>query len=354
MSNKRILFICKNRDLPYTGVHNGDNAEYSEAYCDKKSSGLLNSVKFVADMLLKSGVDCKVVDVVDNNSIDKEVTLYKPTHVIIEALWVVPSKFAILTKLHPKVKWIIRLHSELPFIAGEGNAIDWIYEYVKFDNVKIACNSKRIAEDLEFLIKKKVAYLPNYYDLDSTNTKIVNPIEKNKNFIDIGCFGAIRPLKNQFIQAIAAMEFATSIGKRLKFHINGSRVEGKGDANLKNIRKLFEKNIHGHELIEHDWMSHDVFVGLLSQMDLLLQVSFSETYNIVAADAISQDVPVVASDEIPFVSSLFKADCTSTKSIWFRTVLAYFLNKIGFSNINYFLLLLNAKRAKAAWLKKFK
>ncbi len=352
MSKNRILFVCKNRELPYTSVNDTD--EYSEAYCDKKSSGLLNSVKFVAAMLLKSGVDCKVVDVVDNNCIDKEVTLYNPTHVIIEALWVVPSKFAILSKLHPKVKWIIRLHSELPFIAGEGNAMDWIYEYSKYESVSIACNSKRIAEDLEFLIKKSVSYMPNFYDLDSTKTKIINPIVKSKQYIDVGCFGAIRPLKNQLIQAVASMEFATNIGKKLKFHINGSRVEGKGDNNLKNIRKLFEKNIHGHELIEHDWMAHEVFVGLLSQMDILLQVSFTETYNIVAADAISQDVPVVTSNEIPFVFSLFKADCTNTKSIWLKMFLAYYLDKIGFSNINYFLLLINSKHSRTVWMKLFK
>ena len=34
--------------------------------------------------------------VVDNNGIDKEITEYKPTHVFIEGLWVVPEKFDVL------------------------------------------------------------------------------------------------------------------------------------------------------------------------------------------------------------------------------------------------------------------
>lgn len=347
----KILFICKNRDVAYRTLSiNGQ----SESYCDKKSSGLLNSVKFVVNMLTKANIECKLVDVIDNNAIDREVTLYQPTHVIIEALWVVPSKFEILQKLHPNVNWIVRLHSELPFIAGEGIAMEWIYDYTKYKNVTIACNSKRIADQIEYLIEKPVAYLPNYYDVAANMTDSIHIIEKDPNIIDIGCFGAIRPLKNQFTQAIAAMEFATKIGKKLRFHINGTRIEGKGDANLKNIRNLFAKGIHGHELIEHEWMEHKTFVSLLGQMDILLQVSFTETYNIVAADAISQDVSVVSSDEIRFVFPLFHADCTNVNSIVFKLFLSHYLGKIGFNKLNYYLLKLNASFAKRQWLSIFK
>jgi hypothetical protein len=77
-------------------------------------------------MLVANGVDSTIIEVIDNNGIDREVTKYKPTHVIIEALWVIPSKFEILTKLHPNVKWIIRLHSEIPFLANEGIAMEWM------------------------------------------------------------------------------------------------------------------------------------------------------------------------------------------------------------------------------------
>ena len=55
--------------------------------------------------------------------------------------WLV-SKFEVLQKLHPNVKWIVRLHSEIPFIANEGIAMDWIYEYQKYDNVFVSLNSK--------------------------------------------------------------------------------------------------------------------------------------------------------------------------------------------------------------------
>ena len=97
----------------------------------------------MADMLVASGIPAKVVVVVDNNDIDREVAAYKPTHVIIEALWVVPEKFEVLSKLHPGVKWIVRYHSEVAFLASEGIAMKWTQGYLAQNNVFIGINSPR-------------------------------------------------------------------------------------------------------------------------------------------------------------------------------------------------------------------
>ena len=137
----KVLFILKKRQTSHTG--------YASV-----SSGLLNSAKFVSDMLNKNGIESHLVEVNDNNCIDREVTKFKPTHVIIEALWVVPQKFEVLTKLHPNVQWIIRLHSDISFLANEGIAIEWIYEYLKYPNVKVSAN------DLETNQKSKIISTP--------------------------------------------------------------------------------------------------------------------------------------------------------------------------------------------------
>lgn len=318
----KILFIVKNRDNAYAG----------EAYAvGIKSSGLQNSVNFIVDMLTQRGVDCKVVAVQDNNSIDSEVDQYQPTHVIIEALWVVPEKFEVLTRLHPNVKWLVRLHSEVPFIAGEGMAFDWIPKYYKYKNVAVAANSHGICEDIKHVYGHHVVYLPNYYPLEgtvapaktSTYTKLLkkmgciptNRLSKSTfDTLHVGCFGAIRPLKNQLIQAVAAMRFADSVGKTLHFHINGNRIEGKGDPVIRNIRTLFGGQ-DKHVLVEHPWMPHEMFTELLKNMDMTLQVSFTETYNIVAADSISSGIPVITSNEISFVPSYLHAAATDTKDI---------------------------------------
>ena len=66
------------------------------------------------------------VQVVDNNDIDREIVKFQPTVVIIEAFWVVPDKFDILKILHPKVVLVVRNHSEIPFLANEGVAFEWL------------------------------------------------------------------------------------------------------------------------------------------------------------------------------------------------------------------------------------
>src|ERR1700676_2236752 len=143
-------------------------------------------------MLNQSGIESKVAIVQDNNSIDKIVTEFKPTHVFIEALWVVPEKFITLYELHPDVKWIIRIHSELPFLALEGIAVDWIKRYVLLPNVFVASNSHRVSEDLEVITGQEVLYLPNFYPTE---------FEEFRSFVNVGilnvsCFGAIRSMKN--------------------------------------------------------------------------------------------------------------------------------------------------------------
>ena len=308
MTNSKTLFILKRKQ----------NYNLSSDYNIGLSTGLYNSAQFMNQMLLDGGFDSQMVVVNDNNDIDREVTLYKPTHVIIEALWVVPSKFEVLCKLHPNVKWVIRLHSEIPFLANEGMAMDWIAEYSKFDNIIISCNSPQTTKDIEFYlthklgVTKKVQFLPNFYP-QQYKTKSFN---KKSDVINVGCFGAIRPLKNHLIQAIAAIKFADKIGKKLHFHINSDRIEQKGEPILNNLIATFEQLNHkGHKLVHHKWNVREQFIQLCATMDIGIQISFNETFNIVGADIVSQGVPLVASPEIPWATRLFTSRQTNTDDI---------------------------------------
>lgn len=312
MKTPRVLFILKLRHQ--YGYESGNRL--------LKSAGLLNSAMFVHEMLLKNGFESKLVQVVDNNNIDREVTLYRPDIVVIEALWVVPQKFDILRRLHPNVKWVIRLHSKLPFLANEGIAFEWINEYVNKPNVFVSTNSKNMYNDLvQYLqdtpqgdFSTKILFLPNYYPIGNKTS----PSELFWDIgetINIGCFGAIRPMKNHLTQAAAAIQFADEHGLNLRFHINVSRTEQRGEVVLKNLRSMFDALNGKHELVEHDWLDHTEFLALIDQMDLGLQVSLSETFNIVSADFVSRDVPIVTSDEVDWMPKFFTAKTTDTKSI---------------------------------------
>lgn len=294
---KKILFITK------TGQ------EYSDNYgCTYTSSGLLNSARFVVNMLKSQDVDANLVSVVDNNDIDREVTKYNPDVVVIEALWVVPEKFKVLTQLHPNVQWVVRVHSEVPFLAQEGVAIQWLFDYLKQDNVYVGFNSTRSLHDfMRISWSDKLLYLPNYFPVHSHGK-----LKDKSPALHIGCFGAIRPLKNQLMQAMSAIRYADLLGKELKFHMNTARVEG-GHEVLKNIRSLFKET--KHTLVEHGWLQHSRFQHLLARMDLSMCVSFSETFCLVAADSVSVGVPLVCSSEVPWSSKMSQASPTSMDSI---------------------------------------
>lgn len=289
-----ILFVVKQGKLDYIDEDSSPQKP--------KSSGLFNSARLVVEMLRHEGVEANLEVAVDNNDIDRLVTKYRPRIVVIEALWVVPEKFQILKKRHPRVKWIVRLHSEFPFLSMEGMAMEWIFGYVR-EGVILAANSERILHDLEKLTKKKVLFAPNYYPVNFDYCHN-NPVERN--YVHVGCFGAVRPYKNQLLQAVAAIRFAESNDLRLLFHMNTTRIENQGSPILKNIRHLF-KNMPRHSLIEHRWLDHSQFIDLVRQMDYGMQVSFTETFNIVTADLVNANIPVVVSNEVEWASSFYKA-----------------------------------------------
>lgn len=337
LHNKKILFILKKRTL------------YSEDKYTTVNSGLYNSATFVNNMLVKRGVDSHLVEVVDNNEIDKYVTKHRPDIVIIEALWVVPSKFEILTKLHPNVQWVVRIHSEIPFIANEGIAMEWLKGYAKFDNVHVGANSKDFIESLEPIIERDIVYLPNYYPISDTPRYRKYEFAYEDDVINIGLFGAIRPMKNSLTQAMGAMIYADKKNMKLKLHINTERIEQKGENNLKNIRALFENT--NHELVEHKWLNHDDFLKLVAKMDIGLQVSLTETYNIVTADFISQNVPIITSEEIKFVNQFDKVEKNKNAQIIADKIKSGLRNQQPFVWLNRFLLWMDSYKSKREWIK---
>jgi hypothetical protein len=318
----RVLFVLKRREDFDAKMHLHVGL----------STGLYNSAKFMDDMLTAHGIDSRLEVAIDNNCIDRLVNKHKPTHVIIEALWVVPTKFAILQKLHPTVTWIIRLHSEMPFMAGEGMAMDWVGDYSGFKNIIVSCNAPRMMREIKFYLKhrnqwgdreatQRVLYLPNYYPQKYKQ----KTLHKDKDVVDISCFGAIRPLKNHLVQAFAAIEFAEQLGKKLRFHVNAGRIEMQGQPTINNLTGLFQQIYdHGHELINHQWRPREEFLHLCAEMDIGMQCNFSETFNIVGADLISQGVPLLPNfTEIPWAVEKFSASAVDSQDIIDKLHLIY-------------------------------
>ncbi len=366
----KIQFLIKFRESPYADAYDTYSGTYSNPYSDScapvyseggysegvyseggyssgLSSGLANSARMVSLILGESGINneevlSEVIQVIDANSIDREVFRFRPDIVIIEAFWVTPAKLRVLRQLHPTVKWVVRNHSNIPFLALEGFPLAWIPELVKIRNVYVATNSLASLRDLrEVVIQRagltpeeaaqKVVEFTNYYYAEYPD----NWVHDDQSLtIDIGCFGAIRPLKNQLIQAIAAIRFARQVGRQLRFHMNVSRLENSGSNAVYNALASVFGGQTGIELVEHTWMPHAVFVPFVATMDLTMQVSFSETFNIVTADAVSVGVPVVVSDDIAWIDDAFKADPTSSDRMVEKLNAAFEAGRRGLHRVN--------------------
>jgi len=296
------------------------------------SSTLYYASTFVHEMLRNSGLDSDLKIFANTDTINSLIAIHRPDYVIIDPIWINPLLLSYLCNMHPNIKWIGRIHCEIQFLASIHNSIKQIADYSNFKNVILGLNSPRAMREISIYlklknkwtvneVKDKVIYLPNFYP-QIYNTKKIN---KNKEHIDIGCFGAIRLLKNHVIQIISAVEFADQIGKKLRFHVNASRIEMENDNIAINIKTLFEQ-LHnaGHEMINHEWQPREEFLKLCNEMDIGMQVSISETFNIVAADLISQGVPIVGSiGEIPWAIPEFSASYSDSKDITKKLHLAY-------------------------------
>jgi glycosyltransferase involved in cell wall biosynthesis len=316
MKHKKTLFIAKKRHTSdgYTGA----------------SYGLINSARFVAETLDRIGIRSPVWEVDDANSIDRAVTKHDPKWVFIEALWATPEKLLEIMSLprHSERTFVVRVHSKLPFLANEGMAFDWLSRY-KSTNPRliIAPNSPEFTRDLLDLDYNAV-YLPNIYvPGDATGAGCTM---NDGTAIEIGCFGALRPMKNHLLQAVAAMRFGDHVDQKVRFHINATRQEQQGDNVLKNLRGLFAGS--RHELIEQPWMDHPTFLRLVRSMDLALQVSLSESFNIVAADCVACGVPIVVSPDISWLPSNCKASPNSTEEIVYRLRKMWSYNRVDIAH----------------------
>lgn len=309
--SRSLLFVVSRRSY-YGDYSTGSGYPWS------KNSGIYNSVLFVSEMLTASGIPSSIVQVQDQNAIDAAVAKARPTDVVIEAIWVMPAKLAVLAKKYPSIRWFVRNHSEVPFLANEGMAFTDLLGYLSNSAVFLASNSLRAVRDIRGTVQawqphwdtatiaSRVVYLPNYYPLPAP----LAPIPATFGVLNVGCFGAIRPLKNQVYEALAALELSRRLGKRLLFHINSTRLEGMGQNVLKNLQVIFSGTPNA-QLVMHPWLDRPKFLDLCRRMDIGFQVSFTETFNIVTADLVTENTPVVVSPEIDWVDPRFQADPTN-------------------------------------------
>jgi hypothetical protein len=241
--------------------------------------------------------------------------------------------------MYPNIKWIIRLHSAIPFLSIESSqSMKWIADYCRINNTYIGVNDPRLLTELSIYLSNikedkenevsnvvdmssRLIYLPNYYPIDNIQ-KFKGIVSEDT--INIACFGAIRPFKNNMTQALASIEFCKRKNKKLRFHINSGRNELNGGNVYENLTQLFSNlDNNQYSLVCHPWASRDDFLKICSEIDIGLQVSFTETFNIVSADILSNGVSIIGSSEIPWINQRYTASSQNVDEIIDKLLLTY-------------------------------
>ena len=228
------------------------------------------------------------------------------SHLVLEAPFIDADFLGRLFKSFPKVTFTILYHSNLGFLSQDQFAGASIPAYLaleaKYPNFGLSSNSLRFVRGIEAISGQQISWLPNLYP--GLTSPVANENAHGAKILNIGLFGACRVLKNWLTASVAA----GIIGKILKLPVNLHVSTGR-DENAASTRKVLMAlaGISKVNVIEVPWLKHPDFVKYVSQIDLLLQPSFSETWNTVTADGCSVGVPSVVSPAIQWVPDNWKA-----------------------------------------------
>ena len=292
--------------------------DFAAWVCDASCIGLHVAGYTTAKYLRDNGVDVSVfpvrhnIDVVDALKNYNATHNQRITHAVISAPWLSAYDVQTMLKEFPDIVFVILSHSNVGFLQADPGGVELFRRYAELSkvnwNLNVGGNSQRFADWFERAYGDKCVCLPNLYSSPKIKSKVwEGPL------LNIGAFGAIRPEKNFMTAAGAAIVIQRSLGVPVDFHmITGGEVH-----HAMALRAITEmtKDIDGFKLVAHKWETWDKFIKLVASMDLLVQPSFTESFNLTVADGISVGVPSVVSPVIHWAPASWKADPDSAVEV---------------------------------------
>lgn len=287
-------------------------------HCHVSHTGLAVSATNTARVLRSHGINALVRPVRNAAELEDRIKTERPTHIVINALWIPTYDLALLIHRHMHVHFVVLCHSNMAFLQVEPNGIRLLREAVDLElesvgNFSVAANSRGGVRGVQDAWESPALYLPNLYFLDET----VRPHRPkwSGGTLRIGAFGALRPLKNPTGSAFAALAIATNLGTNLEFHINVGRNDGGWADKLVRSVEAIMCHLPYARLVKDPWGPWPQFRHLVRHMHLLLQPSFTESFNVVTADGVAEGVPSVVSDVIEWAPDWWKAPPDDVQAI---------------------------------------
>lgn len=252
------------------------------------------------------GIEAEVWPIINAADLIAGLRKTPASHVVISAPWLSTLDLAQICAQFPDTQFAVTCHSNLGFLQADPGAMRLLREGLDLHrtsfNFRMAANSARLANWAETAYRTPCLHLPNLYYLDEAQS----PREPwTGGTLRIGAFGATRALKNLMTAGGAALHIANGLRADLEFWISSGRNEGAGSV-VEAVRQMMSGLPHV-KLVENGWQTWPQFRQTVRHMHLLLQPSYTESFNVVTADGIAEGVPSVVSDAIEWAPDSWKA-----------------------------------------------
>jgi hypothetical protein len=259
-------------------------------------------------VLRRAGVTAEVWPVVNGSQLSQRLGQQPASHVVISAPWLPSAEVQALTASHPSTRFAMNCHSNVGFLQADSNGVRLVREAMDVEagshNFHLAGNSQKFCAWIRSAYARPCTYLPNLYYLES-DILPWRPLYSGGT-LRIGAFGATRPLKNFMSAAGAALEISRRYKANLEFWLSAGRTEGGGETILRAARAMLDGLPHV-QLVENGWQSWPRFRQAVGHMHLLIQPSYTESFNMVTADGVAEGVPSVVSHAIDWVPPHWQA-----------------------------------------------
>lgn len=279
---------------------------------DTSSVGLNVAGYTTAQVLREHGIETVVFPVRHNVDLVEAINRYNEiherplTHIVISAPWLSVFDLQNIVSNFKNIKFAVLSHSNVGFLQADAGGVELLRAYQdladQYPNLLVGGNSLRFVEWLRQSYNRPAIYLPNLYPL--RNAQLVQRYQ-GQSPLRIGAFGAVRPYKNFMTAAAAALLIQTALDIPVEFHMSDG---GEGDQGR--VMPAIEAMLRNTQvtLVKHPWMYWNSFIQLIGSMDLLIQVSYTESFNLITADGILAGVASVVSSVVRWAPDEWKAD----------------------------------------------
>ena len=268
-----------------------------------------------AKVLRREGIKTDVWPILSSGDLRARLSASPAQHVMVSAPWIPTLELQALANDFTDTQFAVNCHSNVGFLQADRNGVRLIREVMELElgtpNVHLAGNSRRFCQWVRSAFGSPCTYLPNLYWL---NGYAARQMPFTGGTLRIGVFGATRPLKNLMSAAGAALEIARHLRAPLELWLSGGRAEGGGETVLAAVKEMLN-GLPGVSLVTNGWQSWPNFRKTIAHMHLLLQPSYTESFNMVTADGVAEGVPSVVSEAIDWAPGDWKANVDDVMEI---------------------------------------